>query len=51
MQDGTLVGFATWSDAGGNYELEDLFVDPGWRRRGIAAALVDRVAHRPPCPR
>ena len=25
-------------------ELEDLFVDPGWRRRGIAAALVTRVA-------
>ena len=25
-------------------ELEDLFVDPGWRRRGIAAALVNRIA-------
>jgi GNAT superfamily N-acetyltransferase len=43
-EDGSLVGFATWLDAGGVVELEDLFVDPGWRRRGIAAALVDRIA-------
>ena len=26
------------------FELEDLFVDPGWRRRGVAAALVNRIA-------
>ena len=45
MQEGSLAGFATWSQGGGSYELEDLFVDPGWRRRGIAAALVDRIAH------
>jgi ribosomal protein S18 acetylase RimI-like enzyme len=25
-------------------ELEDLFVDPAYRRRGIAAALVSRIA-------
>ena len=24
----------------GVFELEDLFVDPGWMRRGIATALV-----------
>ena len=42
--DGSVVGFATWaSDAGGTIELEDLFVDPGWRRRGIAAALVSQI--------
>lgn len=41
---GSLVGFATWLRAGGTFELEDLFVDPGWRRRGIAAALVTRIA-------
>jgi GNAT superfamily N-acetyltransferase len=41
---GALVGFATWLEAGGVVELEDLFVDPGWRRRGIAAALVGRIA-------
>jgi GNAT superfamily N-acetyltransferase len=41
---GALVGFATWLEAGGVFELEDLFVDPGWRRRGIAAALVGRIA-------
>jgi GNAT superfamily N-acetyltransferase len=43
-EDGFLVGFATWLEAGDVFELEDLFVDPGWRRRGIAAALVDRIA-------
>jgi GNAT superfamily N-acetyltransferase len=43
-EDGSVVGFATWAEAGGTFELEDLFVDPGWRRRGIAAALVSRIA-------
>jgi GNAT superfamily N-acetyltransferase len=43
-EDGSLVGFATWIETGGVCELEDLFVDPGWRRRGIATALVNRIA-------
>ena len=43
-EQGSLVGFATWIEVGGVFELEDLFVDPGWRRRGIAAALVNRIA-------
>ena len=43
-EEGSVVGFATWIEAGGIFELEDLFVDPGWRRRGIAAALVSRIA-------
>ena len=43
-EEGSLVGFATWIEARGVFELEDLFVDPGWRRRGIAAALVNRIA-------
>ncbi len=38
------MGFATWAEAGGIAELEDLFVDPVWRRRGIATALVSRIA-------
>jgi GNAT superfamily N-acetyltransferase len=38
-QDGSVVGFATWADADGVTELEDLFVDPDWTRRGIATAL------------
>src|SRR5215470_15541372 len=42
-EDGSVVGFATWAEAGGVIDLEDLFVDPGWRRRGIAAALVGRI--------
>ena len=42
-EDGSVVGFATWAEAGGTFELEDLFVDPGWRRRGIAIALVTRI--------
>ena len=33
-EDASVVGFATWADADGAVELEDLFVDPGWRRRG-----------------
>jgi GNAT superfamily N-acetyltransferase len=43
-QDGSLVGFATWLEAGGTVELEDLFVAPRWMRRGIATALVSRIA-------
>ena len=30
-EDGSVVGFATWAEAGGAMELEDLFVDPCWR--------------------
>jgi GNAT superfamily N-acetyltransferase len=40
---GLVVGFATWAEACGAIELEDLFVDPGWRRCGIAVALVSRI--------
>jgi GNAT superfamily N-acetyltransferase len=43
-QDGSVVGFATWLEAGGIVELEDLFVDPGWTRRGIGMALVRCIA-------
>src|SRR5271165_187496 len=45
-EDGSVVGFATWAraaEAGGTIELEDLFVDPDWRRRGIATALLGQV--------
>lgn len=43
-EDGSLVGFGTWIEADGTIELEDLFVHPGWMKRGIATALVDRIA-------
>jgi GNAT superfamily N-acetyltransferase len=43
-EDGSLAGFATWAGASGIIELEDLFVHPGWMRRGIATALVNRIA-------
>ena len=43
-EDGSVVGFATWAEAAGVVELEDLFVDPGWMRRGIARALVECIA-------
>ena len=42
-EDGLLAGFATWIEAGDTIELEDLFVDPDWMRRGIATALVNRI--------
>jgi len=41
---GQVVGFATTLIAG-DAELDDLFVDPGWMRRGIGRALVlDAIA-------
>lgn len=43
-EEGSLVGFATWIEAGGVFELEDLFVAPGWMPCGIATALVNRIA-------
>jgi len=43
-EDGSVVGFATWADTPGTIELEDLFVDPDQMRRGIATALVSRIA-------
>jgi GNAT superfamily N-acetyltransferase len=43
-EDGSVVGFATWIEAAGIVELEDLFVVPRWMRRGIATALVNRIA-------
>jgi GNAT superfamily N-acetyltransferase len=43
-QDGSVVGFATWVDTDGTIELEDLFVEPDWMRRGIATALVHRIS-------
>jgi GNAT superfamily N-acetyltransferase len=43
-EDGSVVGFATWAETAGTVELEDLFVDPGHMRRGLATALVSRIA-------
>src|SRR5215470_3115091 len=43
---GRIIGFATSRPAGDALELDDLFVDPDWRRQGAARALVlDVVAH------
>jgi GNAT superfamily N-acetyltransferase len=39
--DGTVVGFATGLDRDGVMEIEDLFVDPRWQRRGAARRLVE----------
>jgi GNAT superfamily N-acetyltransferase len=40
VTDGNIVGFASWLEAGGGFEIEDLFVDPRWMRRGIGRVLV-----------
>jgi GNAT superfamily N-acetyltransferase len=45
VAEGEIVGFASWLGAGDAIELEDLFVDPDWMRRGIGRALVlDMIA-------
>ncbi len=42
---GRVIGFATWLGTGEVTEVEDLFVDPDWMRRGVGRALVqDLVA-------
>jgi GNAT superfamily N-acetyltransferase len=40
VADGAIVGFATWLGTGDVLEVEDLFVDPEWMRKGIARALM-----------
>ncbi len=43
--DGTIVGFAGTGPIGdGALELDDLFVDPDWRRHGAARRLVHLLA-------
>jgi len=45
LDNGRIVGFATTRLAGDIVELDDLFVDPAWMRKGVARALViDAVA-------
>jgi GNAT superfamily N-acetyltransferase len=43
--EGTILGFATVTvgDAG-DAELDDLFVDPQWHRRGVAKRLIEDAA-------
>lgn len=49
IDEGVIVGFttynlqnSTWSE-GGHCYLEDLFVDPAVRRKGVGGALIDHV--------
>ena len=42
--DGRILGFATVLDIDGGQELQDLFVDPDARRRGVATQLVQELA-------
>jgi GNAT superfamily N-acetyltransferase len=45
VTEGVIVGFATALFPGGGWaELEDLFVDPGWMRRGVGTVLIDEIA-------
>ena len=45
-EDAVVVGFATYLVSGGVAELEDLFVDPDHRRRGIGELLVLDISER-----
>ena len=40
LEDQRVIGFATTRQVDDVVELDDLFVDPAWMRRGIARALV-----------
>ena len=42
--DGQIVGFATTRVVDDILELDDLFVDPDWMRRGVGSALIVDVA-------
>lgn len=45
VAEGEIVGFASWLGAGDVFEIEDMFVEPEWRRRGIGRALaLDMIA-------
>ena len=43
VEEGEVVGFATWGRHDDVVELEDLFVEPAWMRQGLATALVGHV--------
>jgi GNAT superfamily N-acetyltransferase len=50
---GAVVGFGTLSLDGATAEVEDLFVDPEWMRRGIGRALIEDLvatARHAGCP-
>ena len=45
LTDGTIIGFASTSAVDrSTVELDDLFVDPHWRRQGAALRLVQQIA-------
>ena len=41
---GTVVGFASTQPTRTALELDDLFVEPAWMRRGVARALIQAIA-------
>jgi ribosomal protein S18 acetylase RimI-like enzyme len=41
--DGLVAGFVSIIDRGDELEVEDLFVDPAYMRRGVATALIDAL--------
>src|SRR4051794_31663146 len=44
--EGRVIGFVTGVPNGDAFEVEDLFVDPDFMRRGVATGLVQDVATR-----
>src|SRR5262249_56254402 len=51
VADDRIAGFATWLRTGDRIELEDLFVDPEWMRRGAGPALGEDLVASARSPR
>lgn len=43
VEDGVILGFASWEPLGAGRELVDLFVDPAAMRRGVGRRLVEHL--------
>lgn len=40
MIDGRVAGYINYEDKGGSLEIVNIFIEKGWRRKGIGRSLV-----------